>query len=274
MAGLAAAGISMKECTDDLLAQGVVLFAEAFDTLLSEVEHKRRTARRFAIADQTFALALSDALRVKQGIFRAYRNLSARLATLVERGEFLLTELLRDYRALQPALHTGLHSERLAIEALGYVVARLPGLVTRTTFYYLTTGLPPLYEDPDDKFEPLSTQARRRAAWGATPAKAIVLLRDGTTDITRTIAIGTPSAAMRRHFTSVLKGHIAIATARFPKGTRGVDLDPALWTLLPGSSPVVRVLVHRDGDRRLRIHRAPIPVRLVRLCLHGGHRPG
>jgi Xaa-Pro aminopeptidase len=56
---------------------------------------------------------------------------------------------------------------------------------------------------------------------------------DGTTDITRTVAIGTPTREMREHFTLVLKGHIAIATARFPKGTRGVDLDPfarrALW---------------------------------------------
>ncbi|WP_206454208.1 aminopeptidase P family protein [Aurantimonas marina] len=56
---------------------------------------------------------------------------------------------------------------------------------------------------------------------------------DGTTDITRTIPIGQPSAEMREKFTLVLKGMIAIATARFPKGTRGVDLDPlariALW---------------------------------------------
>jgi Xaa-Pro aminopeptidase len=49
---------------------------------------------------------------------------------------------------------------------------------------------------------------------------------DGTTDVTRTVAIGTPSADMRRHYTLVLKSHIAIATARFPKGTRGQDLDP------------------------------------------------
>jgi Xaa-Pro aminopeptidase len=56
---------------------------------------------------------------------------------------------------------------------------------------------------------------------------------DGTTDITRTIAVGEPSEEMRERFTLVLKGHIAIATARFPKGTRGLDLDPlarhALW---------------------------------------------
>ncbi len=59
--------------------------------------------------------------------------------------------------------------------------------------------------------------------------------QDGTTDITRTVAIGTPSDDMKRHFTAVLKGHIAIATARFPNGTRGIDLDPfarrALWEI-------------------------------------------
>lgn len=48
---------------------------------------------------------------------------------------------------------------------------------------------------------------------------------DGTTDITRTIAIGPPTAEMRRRFTQVLKGHIALATARFPTGTRGSQLD-------------------------------------------------
>jgi Xaa-Pro aminopeptidase len=49
---------------------------------------------------------------------------------------------------------------------------------------------------------------------------------DGTTDITRTLAVGTPSAEMRRNFTLVLKGHIAIARAVFPDGTTGAQLDP------------------------------------------------
>src|SRR5262245_420291 len=56
---------------------------------------------------------------------------------------------------------------------------------------------------------------------------------DGTTDITRTVALGMPTREMQERFTLVLKGHIAIATARFPVGTRGVDLDAfarrALW---------------------------------------------
>jgi len=49
--------------------------------------------------------------------------------------------------------------------------------------------------------------------------------KDGTTDITRTMAIGTPTAEMRHRFTLVLKGHIALACARFPAGTRGSQLD-------------------------------------------------
>src|SRR6476659_3756678 len=48
---------------------------------------------------------------------------------------------------------------------------------------------------------------------------------DGTTDITRTVPIGEPTEEMRDRFTRVLKGHIAIATAVFPKGTRGSQLD-------------------------------------------------
>ncbi len=56
---------------------------------------------------------------------------------------------------------------------------------------------------------------------------------DGTTDVTRTVAIGEPSEDMRRHYTLVLKGHIALASVRFPPGTTGTHLDAlarhALW---------------------------------------------
>jgi Xaa-Pro aminopeptidase len=48
---------------------------------------------------------------------------------------------------------------------------------------------------------------------------------DGTTDVTRTVAIGNPSAEMRDRFTRVLKGHIALASCRFPQGTTGSQLD-------------------------------------------------
>jgi Xaa-Pro aminopeptidase len=48
---------------------------------------------------------------------------------------------------------------------------------------------------------------------------------DGTTDVTRTVAIGTPPAEARENFTRVLKGHIALASVRFPRGTTGPQLD-------------------------------------------------
>jgi Xaa-Pro aminopeptidase len=48
---------------------------------------------------------------------------------------------------------------------------------------------------------------------------------DGTTDVTRTIAVGEPTGEMRDRFTRVLRGHIAIARAVFPDGTTGAQLD-------------------------------------------------
>jgi Xaa-Pro aminopeptidase len=57
--------------------------------------------------------------------------------------------------------------------------------------------------------------------------------RDGTTDITRTLPVGEVSTEYKRRFTLVLKGMIAISMLRFPKGTRGCDIDAfaraALW---------------------------------------------
>ena len=56
---------------------------------------------------------------------------------------------------------------------------------------------------------------------------------DGTTDITRTVAIGAPTDEMKRHYTLVLKSHIAMTLVRFPEETTGTHLDTvarmALW---------------------------------------------
>ncbi len=85
---------------------------------------------------------------------------------------------------------------------------------------------------------------------------------DGTTDITRTIAIGTPSEDMRHDFTLVMKGHIAIATSIFPEGTRGAQLDAMaripLWK--EGKS-----YLHGTGHgvgHFLNVHEGPQSIRL------------
>jgi Xaa-Pro aminopeptidase len=58
--------------------------------------------------------------------------------------------------------------------------------------------------------------------------------RDGTTDVTRTLHFGTPTAHQKHCFTLVLKGHINLATAVFPEGLLGSKLDilarTPLWT--------------------------------------------
>ena len=79
----------------------------------------------------------------------------------------------------------------------------------------------------------VSERSNRRIAKGIFLIDSGAQYEDGTTDITRTLAVGRPTAEMRDRFTRVLKGHVAIARAAFPKGTSGAQLDAfaraALW---------------------------------------------
>ena len=75
---------------------------------------------------------------------------------------------------------------------------------------------------------------------------------DGTTDITRTVAVGEPSAEMRERFTLVLKGHIALARAVFPEGTTGAQLDPFARAASLGARPRLRPR-HRPWRRQLSV---------------------
>ena len=92
---------------------------------------------------------------------------------------------------------------------------------------------------------------------------------DGTTDITRTIAIGTPTAAMRHDFTLVMKGHIALAAAVYPEGTRGAQLDALarqfLWqhglSYLHGTGHGVGHFLNvHEGPQSIRLNENPTPL--------------
>lgn len=85
---------------------------------------------------------------------------------------------------------------------------------------------------------------------------------DGTTDITRTIALGSPTEDERHDFTLVMKGHIALGSAIFPEGTRGSQLDALarhfLWN--EGKS-----YLHGTGHgvgHFLNVHEGPQNIRL------------
>ncbi|MHC2538259.1 Xaa-Pro aminopeptidase [Bradyrhizobium diazoefficiens] len=73
---------------------------------------------------------------------------------------------------------------------------------------------------------------------------------DGTTDVTRTMAIGEPTGEMRDRFTRVLRGHIAIARAIFPDGTNGAQLDTAGAAISLGRRRRFRAR-HRPWRRQL-----------------------
>src|SRR4051795_1538118 len=96
---------------------------------------------------------------------------------------------------------------------------------------------------------------------------------DGTTDITRTVAIGRPTAEMTDRFTRVLKGHIAIATAIFPKSTRGSQLDSfARRPLWEAGLDYAHGTGHGVGSF-LSVHEGPQRIPRVGSAKGGGEEP-
>jgi Xaa-Pro aminopeptidase len=96
---------------------------------------------------------------------------------------------------------------------------------------------------------------------------------DGTTDITRTVPIGEPTEEMRDRFTRVLKGHIAIATAVFPKGTRGSQLDSfARRPLWEAGLDYAHGTGHGVGSF-LAVHEGPQRISPVGSAQSGGDEP-
>lgn len=92
---------------------------------------------------------------------------------------------------------------------------------------------------------------------------------DGTTDITRTIAVGETSIQMRCDYTAVLKGHIALARAQFPKGTKGIQLDilarKELWesglNYLHGTGHGIGHFLNvHEGPQSIRMEFNPCPI--------------
>jgi Xaa-Pro aminopeptidase len=107
---------------------------------------------------------------------------------------------------------------------------------------------------------------------------------DGTTDITRTVAVGTPSADMRKIFTLVLKGHIAIARAIFPEGTTGAQLDTLARQFLwrngldfdhgTGHGVGSYLSVHEGPARISKLGTAPLKRGMILSNEPGCYRPG
>jgi Xaa-Pro aminopeptidase len=136
----------------------------------------------------------------------------------------------------------------------------------------------------DDSFEMIAGYGAHGAIvhYSATPETSVALkpeglllvdsgaqYLDGTTDITRTVCLGTPTDLERRDFTLVMKGHISLGTAVYPEGTRGDQLDAfarrALWenglSYLHGTGHGVGHFLNvHEGPQSIRLNSVNIPL--------------
>ena len=107
---------------------------------------------------------------------------------------------------------------------------------------------------------------------------------DGTTDITRTVALGDPGDEARHAFTRVLQGMIAISRARFPRGLAGRDLDPLARTPLwlagqdydhgTGHGVGAFLSVHEGPQRLSRLSEVPLEPGMILSNEPGYYREG
>jgi Xaa-Pro aminopeptidase len=112
-------------------------------------------------------------------------------------NEVSIAEQLREYRSMQPGFMGESFSSIVSFRDHGAVVHYSPGPESA----YNVEGEGLLLIDSGGHY------------------------LDGTTDITRTVAVGEPTAQQREDYTAVLKGHIQLALATFPRGTLGIQLD-------------------------------------------------
>lgn len=132
---------------------------------------------------RTFAQALGNILREKQGVFGAFDRFSAELMQGLTLGHVDIKRLLPHYVEIGPALHPGALSRQIDFNALRYAIVRLPDNVTRNFVYLLTDDLPYEYSLPDETFQGVPTKSRRRNVWEMLPGKSMILLRSGLSDL-------------------------------------------------------------------------------------------
>lgn len=201
------------------------------------------TAARLKSVKNPVQIAGVQAAMVRDGaaLVRAFMELEKRLAEGVETTELDVADLLHKYRS---------QGENYFDESFGTIAGYGPhGAIVH-------------YEATEE-----SKSTLRREGLLLVDSGAQYL--DGTTDITRTICLGTPTADERRDFTLVMKGHIALASSVFPEGTRGAQLnvlaEQYLWknglTYLHGTGHGVGFFLSvHEGPHSIRLNWVDAPL--------------
>ena len=201
------------------------------------------TAARLKSVKNPVQIAGVQAAMVRDGaaLVRAFMELEKRLAEGVETTELDVADLLHKYRS---------QGENYFDESFGTIAGYGPhGAIVH-------------YEASEE-----SKSTLRREGLLLVDSGAQYL--DGTTDITRTVCLGTPTADERRDFTLVMKGHIALASSVFLEGTRGAQLnvlsEQYLWknglSYLHGTGHGVGFFLSvHDGPHSIRLNWVDAPL--------------
>lgn len=201
------------------------------------------TAARLKSVKNPAQIAGVQAAMVRDGaaLVRAFMELEKRLAEGVETTELDVADLLHKYRS---------RGENYFDESFGTIAGYGPhGAIVH-------------YEATEE-----SKSTLRREGLLLVDSGAQYL--DGTTDITRTVCLGTPTADERCDFTLVMKGHIALASSVFPEGTRGAQLnvlaEQYLWknglTYLHGTGHGVGFFLSvHEGPHSIRLNWVDAPL--------------
>lgn len=195
-----------------------------------------------ACRNMTQLSGLRDAM-VKDGIalVKSFMRLEQNLSSGECVTEMDFSRILRQYRSEQPLFFDESFGSIVGYGAHGAIV------------HYEAT------EDTDVRIEPS----------GLLLVDSGAQYLDGTTDITRTISLGEPTAAEKHDFTLVMKGHIALARMIYPAGTRGSQLDVEarkyLWRegkgFLHGTGHGVGHFLNvHEGPQGIRLNDLPTPL--------------
>jgi len=219
--------------------------------------------RELVSSSAMFRQAFATALRSKHRIFHGYEVFVNLLFARAEEGRLHLDELVAAYRDLHPVLHRGSASQELDLEALAYVMPRLPGNITSMQCLHLAEELPQMLRGKEQHFAVATQRAKKRRFYEVLPNKVVALLRDPVTDkvdlITKLCIYGVETRKLQER---LLQANAAPALAHFASEDGTMDDRPDLGEILP--------FLPEEIGRLNQIFGGSLPRRLYELMAQAG----
>lgn len=191
-------------------------------------------ARALVASNAMFRQAFATALRSKHHIFHGYEAFVNLLFARAEEGRLHLDELVAAYRGLNSVLHQGSASQELDLDALAYIMARLPNNITALQILYLVEELPPLLQGEEGRLDSATQRGIKQNFYEVLSNKVVVLLRNPMTDIvdliTKLCIYGVETRKLRER---LLQANAVPALARFAAWDGNLGEQPDLPEILP-----------------------------------------